>query len=294
MSVNPRTILQYRDELAGFFASFSKAGREGDRAFYLEAFNGDSPYTSDRIGRGTIHIEKLSIGVFGTIQPSVLSKHLIVKQGESGDGLAQRMQLSVFADDISRPYYDEPIDKEARDSAYELLERLAYESYEQLPGAKLSIDGIPYFEFDDEAHKSFTHWYNGLKQKEAAEKDVNVQAHIGKYYGLLPSLALTFFLIDKVAGLCDAPAITLSHVELAIVWCNVLETHARKMYRLCEVKDEVSLNQKIVSYVKTHQDELPKTFGELSGNIRGAKAEDVKLALEGIAQIEDKKVMKLL
>ena len=294
MSVNPRTILQYRDELAGFLASFTKAGREGDRAFYLESFNGDSPYTSDRIGRGTIHIERLSIGLFGTIQPSVLAKYIIAKNGGSGDGLAQRMQLAVFPDDVSRPYYDEPVDSGVRESAYELLERLAYESYEQMPGAQLSYEGIPYFQFDNEAQERFIQWYNNMKQKEKAEADVNIQAHIGKYYSLLPALALTFFLIDKVAGVCDAHAITLPHVELAIEWCNILETHARKMYQLSEEKDEVTLNQKIISYVRAHQDELPKTFGELSGDIRGAHAKDVENALDGIVLVEGRKVIKLL
>ena len=294
MSSNPRTILQYRDELAGFFASFTKAGREGDRAFYLEAFNGDSPYTSDRIGRGTIHIERLSIGLFGTIQPSVLAKHLIAKNGDSGDGMAQRMQLAVFPDNVSRAYYDEPVDASIKESANELLEQLAYENYEQMLGAKLSYAGIPYFQFDDEAQEMFILWYNDMKQREKAEADMNIQAHIGKYYSLLPSLALTFFLIDKVAGVCDAPAITLSHLKMAIEWCNVLETHARKMYQLSEQKDEMTLNQKIISYVKAHQDELPKTLGELSGNIRGAHADNVANALDGIALIEGRKVIELL
>jgi hypothetical protein len=204
------------------------------------------------------------------------------------------MQLSVFADDISRPYYDEPINKEARDSAYELLERLAYESYEQLPGAKLSIDGIPYFEFDGEAHESFTQWYNDLKQKEASEKDVNVQAHIGKYYGLLPLLALIFFLIDKIAGVTNASAIEISHIELSIRWCTVLESHARKMYALTEESSLKSLKQKIINYVEENPHKLPATYGEISGNIRGVKAEDVEQALEGIAFSDGRKVIKII
>ena len=89
MSKSERTLLLYRDELAGFYASLSKTGREGDRPFYLEAFKGDSPYTYDRIGRGTLVIEKLSIGLLGTIQPSVLAKYVISKNGETGDALSQ-------------------------------------------------------------------------------------------------------------------------------------------------------------------------------------------------------------
>lgn len=294
MSGNPRTILQYRDELAGFFAALSKAGREGDRSFYLEAFKGDAAYTSDRIGRGTVHIDNLSIGLFGTIQPEMMEKYIIPREGDSGDGLAQRLQLAVFSDNATRPYYDKPIDTSARDSAYEILEKLAYENYEQLAGAKIDYDGIPYFRFNKEAQDRFEKWYAGTKIKESTESNVNIQAHIGKYYGLLPLLALTFFLIDKIAGVTNATAIEVSHVELSVRWCTVLESHARKMYSLTEGASEATLNQKIISYVKTQQNRLPMTCGELSGNIRGAKAKDVKVALEGIAQIEGNKVIKLL
>jgi hypothetical protein len=46
------------------------AGRwQSQRAFYLEAWSGDSGFTIDRIGRGTIHVEDCCISLFGGIQP---------------------------------------------------------------------------------------------------------------------------------------------------------------------------------------------------------------------------------
>ena len=123
---------------------------------------------------------------------------------------------------------------------------------------------------------------------------MNIQAHIGKYYGLFPSLALTFFLIDKVAEVTDAPDIEVQHVQLAIEWGTVLETHARKMYALTNATKKISLKQKIIDYVRDHQSELPETLGKLSGNIRNAKAKDVEEALKGIAEIEGRTVIKLI
>lgn len=293
MSTNPRTLLAYRDEFAGLLATTHKSGREGDSAFYLESHKGDSSYTYDRIGRGVIHIEKLSLGLFGTIQPSVLAKYLIPKEG-SGDGLVQRMQLSVFSDGIYRSYSDEPIDTEARDNAYGILEKLAYESFELMAGAHNDpYDDIPYFQFDTDAQKLFVKWYGDMKEKEKSEPDMNIQAHIGKYYGLLPSLALTFFLIDKVAEVTDVPSIEVGQVQLAIEWCTVLESHARMMYSLGEVSDKISLKYKIIDYVRKHQSMLPATFGEISGNIRGAKAGDVEEALADIAIFDGKKVISI-
>ncbi|UNF41247.1 DUF3987 domain-containing protein [Bartonella krasnovii] len=36
-----------------------------DRSFYLTAFNGNKPYTYDRIERGTIHISNATLSVIG-------------------------------------------------------------------------------------------------------------------------------------------------------------------------------------------------------------------------------------
>jgi putative DNA primase/helicase len=66
---NPRGLLVLRDELSGWLRTLDKAGREGDRQFYLEAWNGTGSYTADRVGRGTIHIPALTLSLFGGIQP---------------------------------------------------------------------------------------------------------------------------------------------------------------------------------------------------------------------------------
>ena len=95
---NPNGVLLFRDELNGFFKSLTKEGKEMDRAFYLEAWDGTGKFTYDRIIRGTIEIESICVSIFGTIQPSVLQK--IVKESQSfsasDDGLLQRFQLAVY------------------------------------------------------------------------------------------------------------------------------------------------------------------------------------------------------
>src|SRR5438067_2294124 len=56
---NPRGLLIVRDELSGWLHGLEKQGREGDRQFYLEAWNGTGSFTVDRIERGTLHIPAL-------------------------------------------------------------------------------------------------------------------------------------------------------------------------------------------------------------------------------------------
>lgn len=73
---NPAGLLVLRDELVGLIASWDREGREGERAFYLEAWNGNASFDTDRIGRGSIFIPNLCVSIFGGIQPDKLTGYL--------------------------------------------------------------------------------------------------------------------------------------------------------------------------------------------------------------------------
>ncbi len=70
LNENPNGLLLVRDELTGFLRSLDRQGREQDRAFYLEAWNGNAPFTYDRIGRGTVRIEACTVSIIGGRQRS--------------------------------------------------------------------------------------------------------------------------------------------------------------------------------------------------------------------------------
>ena len=76
MSDNPAGIMVIRDELTGWLAQLDRPGREGERAFYLSAWNGDTGHTIDRIGRGSIHVEACCVSMLGGIQPARLPELL--------------------------------------------------------------------------------------------------------------------------------------------------------------------------------------------------------------------------
>ena len=70
---NPNRLAVHRDELSGWLRTMDRQGHEGDRGFYLEAWNGNGSYTFDRIGRGTHHIPNVCLSIFGSIQPGPLA-----------------------------------------------------------------------------------------------------------------------------------------------------------------------------------------------------------------------------
>ncbi len=100
LSENPRGLLLVRDELPGLLARLERTEFQSERAFYLEAYNGLSPYVFDRIGRGTIHVPHSTLSLVGGIQPSRIAPIVRVALNGSGDdGLLQRLQLAVWPDD---------------------------------------------------------------------------------------------------------------------------------------------------------------------------------------------------
>ena len=69
-------VLLVRDELSGWLATLDKHGREGDRQFFLESWNGDKPYTVDRIVRGRVSAPALCLSIVGGIQPGRVRQYL--------------------------------------------------------------------------------------------------------------------------------------------------------------------------------------------------------------------------
>jgi hypothetical protein len=85
---NPKGLMVFRDELAGWIGTFDKyGGSGGDRAFYLEGFGGRA-YSVDRVKDPMpIIISALSLWIMGGIQPDRLST--LIFSGDD-DGLAAR------------------------------------------------------------------------------------------------------------------------------------------------------------------------------------------------------------
>ena len=236
---NPRGLLVLRDELAGWLRTLDKPGREGDREFYLEGWDGKGAYTFDRIKRGTGHIPCHTISVFGGTQPGKLRAYIsgaIDPEGAGADGLLQRFQILVWPDEAP-PWenHDRIPNLEARAGAWQI-----FQSLDKLIPEALGLDSpipgaIPALRFSDEAQDFFNSWRDRLERRlrstEMAGRPA-FESHLAKYRSLMPTLALLFYLIDWAAGYAVTPGVGLDHATLAAAWCDFLEMHATKVYAL--------------------------------------------------------------
>lgn len=218
---NPAGVLMIRDELSGWLATLDKPGREGERGFFLSAWNGDTGHTIDRIGRGSIHVDACCVSILGGIQPARLRCYLIdaLQDGPLNDGLIQRFQVLVYPDTPrSWRYVDRPPNSEAVSTAQQTYDRLA----------RLDPAQPMRFRFHPEGQELFVAWLTELEDKvRSGALHPALVSHLAKYRSLMPSLALLFELADG-----GTDQVSLQHAQQAAAMCEYLEAHANRVYSM--------------------------------------------------------------
>jgi hypothetical protein len=268
---NPSGLTMVRDELTGWLSALKQKGRENERAFFNTAWDGDSPYTIDRIGRGSVIVPHLCLTVLGTIQPKRLRAYM---SGEDGvplpeDGLLQRFQMMVWPH--QRPF--RYVDGEPNASAAHQAERIFWTLADLDPKSPMV------FRFCPDAQALFVDWIERLHRKvRSAEIPPHLSEHLSKYKSLMPTLSLLLQLADLAADYdrsgrpiwealtgdtfvgfvgSEGRTVTLENAKKAIAWCDYLETHARRIYSLIDKQDQLvakSLSKKLLAR------ELPDSF----------------------------------
>jgi putative DNA primase/helicase len=235
---NPAGLLVLRDELVGLIATWEREGREGERAFFLEGWNGNQSFDTDRIGRGHISIPNLCVSIFGGIQPDKLTVYLEqAAHALANDGMLQRFQVLVYPDRCRWEWRDQSPDKRARDAAYVVFETLV-ELDPVAWGAAPADDfaKFSHFCFGEAAQAVFIEWSEDLHRERMPNEDEPIiRQHLAKFDKLFPALALIFHLVDCAADGARGP-VSRDAALRAAAWCEYLEAHARRCYGL--LKDD--------------------------------------------------------
>ena len=185
----PRGILSYQDELAGWLARMDayKNGGGKDRAAWLEAYNG-GPRSIDRVGRGSTFVENWSACVVGGIQPEVVQHYA---RTTNHDGMLQRFLL-VQAGEASEGVDRSP-DMAAKDAYSALIEHLA----------ALVPSGV--VRLSEDAHRAREALDAKLVRAIRSSGNKFLAAALGKWNGTFARLLLTCHCIE-MAGTGKHPA----------------------------------------------------------------------------------------
>ena len=180
---SPDGVLSYHDELSGWFGSMDKySGSRGaakDRAFWLEAYNG-APYSVNRVGRGSVYLENLSVSILGGIQPEPIRK---LSDESMDDGLLQRLSPVVL-----RPAV-EGRDEPQSDVVAE---------YAALINCLHGLGDETTLRFDEGAQ----HLRQELERKHLELQSIEalnrkLAAHIGKYDGIFARLCVVWHCVEN-------------------------------------------------------------------------------------------------
>ena len=262
LNQNPYGLLLFRDELTGWLRSLDRDGHEADRGFYLEAWNGGNRFTYDRIGRGTLHIESVTLSILGGIQPAPLSQYLrSALSGNVGDdGLMQRFQLTVYPD-VSSVWrnVDRYPETAAKNRAFEIYKAVAALNAQAIGAMPDEGSEVPCLRFADDAQELSDAWRAELEVDLRTGKAGHpaLESHLAKYRSLMPSLALIFHLIDFVSGGTDAGCISYDAASRAAAWCTFLFEHSRRIYGMA-INSTAHLSKSLLEHVK--QGDLPNPF----------------------------------
>ncbi len=251
---NSAGLLIMRDELVGLMTSWDREGREGDRAFYLEAWNGNASFDTDRIGRGSVNIPNLCVSVFGGTQPDKLLGYLEqAVHSKANDGMLQRFQFLVYPDPCQWEWRDRSPNRQAYNSVVRIFELLA-DSDPCLLGAHPAGESskFPYLRFTPEAQAIFIDWSAELHQERLANEEQPIIAqHQAKYDKLFPAIALILQLAENAAT-GKTQQVTQKNALRAAAWCEYLEAHARRCYGLL-IDSGLRAAQELANKIQQHK-----------------------------------------
>ena len=267
---NQNGFLTYRDEMVSLLKGLDREDAAGDRGFYLTAWNGDSSYTVDRIGRGlNLYIPAVCLSLLGSTQPARIAEYIrhAVKGTSGDDGLIQRFSMLVWPDmgsdwkDIDR--WPDHEAKQAANKVFEYLDKLNPLDIGAIQdkGANGEPEGIPYLRFDDAGRELFLEWRTTLETDlRGGDLPPALESHFSKYRKLIPAIALLRHLADGKTG-----PVGVSSVLAAVAWGEYLQTHARRAYASITTPD-VATAKAILLKLKREEIKVPFSARDIYRN----------------------------
>lgn len=227
---NPDGILIDSDEVVTFLNDLSHPEKEAQRGFVMAGWRGLDPYVFDRIVRGTVRVDRVTLSLIGTSQPEIYARYLRDSVSRRPDGLAQRMQLLAWPDMIGEwRNVDRPAHKAAREEAFSCFEQLYNLIPESIGASRDEWDGeygMPFLRFAPDAQEQFNQWRGDLERRiRNDELSPAMRDHLGKYRGLSA----------RLAGIChiasgDAGPISSHAMGQALEWMSYLDQHAQRAW----------------------------------------------------------------
>lgn len=246
----PRGVLCYLDEMAGWVIKLSDPKRGDDRSAWVVSYE-SKRYEMDRVGGGLVVADNLAVSIFGNIQPDVLSANL---KSMTSDGLLQRFIPAVLNPAntrLSDPYALKDSTKRAWASLLRLVYSLPKQTYRMSFGA--------YMEY-----REFQAWYEESKVNERLIQSTNeFMTAYGKLEGTVGRLILIFHMMENPFS----PYVEPDIVRRVVAMVKGYLIHAYR-YVLGDIAGNTRFEKWVSDYVIQHSDEPIVTLPQIRSGAR--------------------------
>jgi hypothetical protein len=242
---DPRGILLYFDELAGFTNSLNQYKTGGnDRQFYLSLYDGGFIRVDRKKDGDPSIIRRTGLSICGGIQPHLLPKVF----GNGDDGLTPRFQVVAYP----KPYGKVGASAVQADNAAKAdVKRRLYDmrDAQPLPSPERN-DGLKPFgqplRFDASAQTFFDNYVIANRNRHEAGI---FAAHIEKQRAALARIALVLHGMKHGHAMRDNE-IGLDTLRAAWDLINYFEAHARRLYGVTEAVEAKAGALRIARWIK--------------------------------------------
>jgi DNA polymerase I-like protein with 3'-5' exonuclease and polymerase domains len=282
---NPRGLLLYRDEIAGWLDSFTKyKGSSGasDEPNWLQMFRADFLCYDRKTGeKTTVFIPHAAVSIVGTIQPAVLKRKMAKGLFESG--LPARILLAM-PPRTPMEYVDEVIEPELRDRVKASLDKL----YDLQSGTNdLGDPQAMIVKLNPQASEHWKAFVNAWGQRQF-EADGEVAAALSKLEGYAGRIALLHHLA-KAEILEDTDPVSRESLEAGIRIVEWVANETWRIYQMFNQSEQDSATEQLIHLVKrlTARYERGITARDLcrSNKSRYPTIEAAQEALEHLVQL---------
>jgi len=238
LEARPRGVTYVADELARLFMNLERYSGGSDRAFWLEAWDGNA-FTVERLGRPPVILPHLLVGVVGGFQPDLLARSFA---GDS-DGIYSRF---LYAWPPEAPFREPTDDADEVDpeiiNAFSRLANLQAGDDEAF--APISVP------LTTDARSAFSQFAQ-FAHKERQSLEGRDREYWCKGTGHVLRLSGTLCFLEWAwSGGTEPQAIEARHIESAVLlWKGYLWPHGRAALRLVGLSDKHGLARAVLRWL---------------------------------------------
>jgi hypothetical protein len=292
---NPRGLLLYRDEIAGWLRGMDRYAKGGgsDESFFLSAYNGESHQVDRRTGdRREIYVSQAALWITGSIQPETLQRAIGQEHRESG--LLARMLLAAPP---PRPavWSESEVSPLTRQWLHDTIERLYSLDADHIDAAGRRTSRL--VRIGSDAKRAYVAWHDA-HAAEIPELGADLAGFYSKLRETTARLALVIHEVRLAAGetLADEIEIDRESMDRAIRLADWFKYETRRVYRLLSepVEDRVirQADERLTAWLRRHGGNAAARDVVAGcrwiGNVEAAESALARLVEAGVGSWDDR------